>query len=531
MPIDALALPLLVVTAIGVAGFAWQLWRAGPPRELLGPWLILLFVALATLAAYLAFGASAGFLGFGLYMVVLVGPFWVNHRLHRAITAGAETRARWLARLLLLLRPSRVMREELSALPTILALRAGDEVPADALDRAAAGRPQRRRCFDVILLHNRRDLDAVHAAFQDPAARAALLAEGLGPVYLQAVGCLDPDGDALAGALAEALAGDPTLQQPERQARLVVLLHALAGDVRAVQRLTVELGMYLERGDADLLLALARWCAGDLAGARALALAALPALAAHRVAAAGLRSFVAPLDRRGERPPARLTPALQNRLDALSRAVPVLQVMSPFLGRHARRPLLTWTWIALLLGVYAAYAAAGPPEDPAHAYAWGALFVPEFSAGEAWRLATLTLLHAGGLHLALNLLMLWRFGGFVEALYGRARLAAIYVLSAALSGLTVVLLPSDEYTLLVGASGAIMALGGAVLAALIVRRDLRATRIGRAELIVLSVLFALQILFDTITPQVSGTAHAAGIAAGLLLGALLMPRPDRGPRP
>ena len=204
--------------------------------------------------------------------------------------------------------------------------------------------------------------------------------------------------------------------------------------------------------------------------------------------------------------------------------------MSPFLGRQARRPLLTWTWLALLLGVYAAYAAAGEPEDPAHAYAWGALFVPEFNAGEAWRLATLTLLHAGGLHLALNLLMLWRFGGFVEALFGRARLAAIYVLSAAISGLTVVLLPSDEYTLLVGASGAIMALGGAVLAALVVRRDLRATRIGRAELIVLSVLFALQILFDAITPQVSGTAHAAGIAAGLLLGALLMPRPQRAPR-
>ena len=81
----------------------------------------------------------------------------------------------------------------------------------------------------------------------------------------------------------------------------------------------------------------------------------------------------------------------------------------------------------------------------------------------------------------------------------------------------------EQPLILVGASGAIMALGGAVLAALLVSRPLRTSAIGRRGLILLVVLLALQVLFDLVTPQVSGTAHAAGIAAGL---AVLLPRKD-----
>nr|WP_263429488.1 rhomboid family intramembrane serine protease [Nannocystis pusilla] len=182
--------------------------------------------------------------------------------------------------------------------------------------------------------------------------------------------------------------------------------------------------------------------------------------------------------------------------------------------------------MAVLLGVYGVFALTGDPYDLERHYEWGALFVDSsFGIGDAWRLGTLTLLHFGGLHLLLNVLMLWRFGTFVEALFGRARMAAIYGLSAALSGLAVVV--KGDPVLLVGASGAIMALGGAVIAALLLRRDLRTSRIGRAELVALAVLFGLQILFDSFTPEVSGTAHLAGIAAGVVLGALFLPRRDR----
>mgnify|MGYP000935080151 FL=1 len=202
------------------------------------------------------------------------------------------------------------------------------------------------------------------------------------------------------------------------------------------------------------------------------------------------------------------------------------RALAPFLGRHARRPHITHAWSAVLVVSFILVEATGDSLDPDHLYDWGALAVDLFGLDQAWRLATATLLHAGLLHLLLNVLMLWRFGGFVEALYGRARLIVLYVLGAALSGLSVVWFGNEAHHLLVGASGAIMALGGAVLAALLVRRDLRATPIGRTELRVLVILFVLQVLFDLTTPEVSATAHASGIVAGLLLGALLLPRTD-----
>lgn len=542
MPIDALALPLLVVTVIGLIGYALHLRRLGWPESRFG-WAIVAVIALATAGAAVPLDTSAGFVGFALYLLLIVAPISLQQRLHRAITAGDEARARRLAWLLARIHPTAAVRDEIAALPIILALRAGDDVAPDDLDRVARGLPIVRRAFDIILLHNHRDVDAVRAAFADPEERGALFVQGLGSVYVQAVGCTDPDGDALAEAIARALAGDASFQQPDRAARLVIQAHALAGDLARTTRLVDALSMYLARGDRELCLALAEWCAGDPDAARRTLARAVERHGDHRVARSMLASLDAMIARRAPRPATTRTPALERRLAALRRDAPALRAVAIFLGRHARKPRLTWAWMAVLLGFYAVYAAAGDPYDLHHAYAWGALFTgdpaadprfvwefPEvrtFAPGEAWRLATLTLIHFGGLHLVLNVLMLWRFGTFVEALFGRARLAAIYVLSAALSGLAVVLLQDPAQPMfLMGASGAIMSLGGAVIAALLLRRDLRATRVGRTELVLLVVLFALQVVFDTFTPEVSGTAHAAGILSGLALGAILLPRGD-----
>ncbi|MDC0722973.1 rhomboid family intramembrane serine protease [Nannocystis bainbridge] len=527
MPIDALALPLLIVTAIGLFGYALYLRRVGLPHARTG-WLLVAFIVLAAALAWWIEPVSAGFVAFGLYLLFIIAPVSLQTRLHRAIGAGDEVRARRLAWVLARIHPTRVVREELAALPTILALRAGDDVPPAELDRVSHGLPQVRRAFDIVLLHNRRDVDAVKAAFADPEERAGLFAQGLGAIYVQSVACTDPSGDALAEALARALAGDPTFQQLERLARLVIQAHALAGDVARTCALADGLGMYLARGDRELCVALAEWCAGRPDAARRTLARALEQHGEHRIARSTLASLDAMIVRRPPRPATTPSPALDHRLAALRRGAPTLRAVSTFLGRHAIRPRLTWAWMAVLVGFYAIYASVGDPYDTEHAYAWGALYTGDFGPSEVWRLGTLTLLHVGVLHLALNVLMLWRFGTFVEVLFGRARLAAIYVLSAALSGLAVALLRDPASPLLlIGASGAIMALGGAVIAALLLRRDLRSTPIGRTELVALAILFGLQVVFDSFTPEVSGTAHAAGIAAGVVLGALFLPRHSR----
>jgi membrane associated rhomboid family serine protease len=543
VPVDALALPLLVVTAIGVLGYALMLRRlAGVPGTRAG-WIVVAAIVLATLAALPLLGARAGFVGFILYNLLIVAPFVLRQRMQRAYVAGDEKRAMRLARVLSIIQPTQPVRDEVAALPSLIALRAGDELPPAELDRLAHGHEPLRRAYDVIVLHNRRDVDGVLAAFAEPEQRAALLAQGLGPVYVQAVGCTTSDGDALASALAVSLAGDPSLRGPERGARSIVQAHALAGDVAATEALVGALCMYLERGDKPVLLALARWCAGDLAAARDTIAAGLSGCADHRFACSALTSLRDMFDRRGPRPAMVRTPALQRRLEHMRRDVPVLRAISVFVGRAAVRPRVTLAWMAVLAAVYVAFAWSGDPLSLAHIYAWGGLPTDILAPHAAWRalaelpldaftplavvrLATSTLIHAGSLHLLLNLLMLWMFGGFVEALYGRARLIAVYVLGGVLSGVAVVLLTDPASPLvLLGASGAIMALGGAVLAALLVRRDLRQTPIGRSRMVMLLILFGLQVVFDAFTPEVSGSAHASGLVAGFLLGALLTPRP------
>lgn len=526
MPIDALALPLLVVTAMGLLGYALHLRRLAFSDARLG-YAILAVIVLITAVAAVFVGMRAGFVGFALYSFFVIVPVSLQQRIQRAITAGDERHALRLAWILARIHPTGAVRDELAALPIILALRAGDDVSPADLDRISRGQPLVRRSFDIVFLHNRRDVDATRAAFADPEERAALFAQGLGSIYIQAVGCSDPNGDALAEAIARALAADPSFQQPERAARLILQAHALAGDRERTAALADALAMYLERGDRELCVALATWCAGDPGAARDILARALAHHHGHRVACSMLASLDAMIARRDPRPATTRTPVLERRLAALRRSAPALRAVSTFLGRHAVRPHLTWTWMAVLVAYYAVFASLGDPYDIEHAYAWGALYTGDFTISEVWRLGALTLLHMGGLHLALNVLMLWFFGGFVEALFGRLRLAAIYILGAGLSGFTVVFLRDPaQPLLLVGASGAIMALGGAVLAALLLRRDLRTSAVGRRTLISLAVLFALQVGFDLVTPQVSGTAHLAGILAGLLLGAIFLPRHD-----
>ena len=87
---------------------------------------------------------------------------------------------------------------------------------------------------------------------------------------------------------------------------------------------------------------------------------------------------------------------------------------------------------------------------------------PGVADGAWWQLITSTFTHIEIWHLAMNMFALFIFGPALEAIVGRARFLAIYLVSG-LAGSVMVLWLSGESSSTVGASGALFGLLGALL--------------------------------------------------------------------
>ncbi|HEX2186152.1 MAG TPA: rhomboid family intramembrane serine protease [Chloroflexota bacterium] len=143
-------------------------------------------------------------------------------------------------------------------------------------------------------------------------------------------------------------------------------------------------------------------------------------------------------------------------------------------------------------------------------------------------------LHAGWLHLLVNLLYLAFFGGAVEGVLGQGRYLALYVFGGVAGGLAHVLARPEAHAPAIGASGAIagvlaaylVLLPGAALGSLAPMLCFR----PRANVPALLLLFWLlaQALGGVATVASTGGvawwAHLGGFAGGLALAPLLRPR-------
>ncbi|MCW2505084.1 MAG: rhomboid family protein [Actinomycetia bacterium] len=169
--------------------------------------------------------------------------------------------------------------------------------------------------------------------------------------------------------------------------------------------------------------------------------------------------------------------------------------------------------IGVLLGVVSEGPAGGmrvltgglPPD-----FAPFVMYGPSVAGGEWWRLLTAGFLHAGVLHIGLNMWALLLFGTEVERLIGRWRYLAVYVLCCIGGNIGVLLIAPNQ--LGVGASGAVFGLFGALV--FFFRRLNRSPR-PLISLIVLN--FAIGFFISTISWQ----AHLGGLITGALTGALL----------
>lgn len=153
--------------------------------------------------------------------------------------------------------------------------------------------------------------------------------------------------------------------------------------------------------------------------------------------------------------------------------------------------------------------------DRAACDAVGGQFLVGVADGAWWQVVTSQFTHVQLWHIAGNMLALYVLGPQLEAVFGRVRFLAIYLLSG-LAGSVTVLWLSPEIGLTVGASGAIYGLFGAL--------GVVAHKVG-GDLRSLFALLAINVFITFAVPNISWQGHLGGLAGGALIAALLVYAP------
>jgi rhomboid protease GluP len=155
----------------------------------------------------------------------------------------------------------------------------------------------------------------------------------------------------------------------------------------------------------------------------------------------------------------------------------------------------------------------------------GALISPLVLKGAWWRVVTANFLHAGVLHLLMNVLALSFLGKFVERELGHFKLAIGYALTGVGSMMAVTywdfLYPTKPPTWTVGASGAIMGLLGIMGAICLVSWWRTRAKSASQQLKSILTIVILQLIFDFAYGHTSVVGHYSGLAIGLAIGAIL----------
>jgi len=156
--------------------------------------------------------------------------------------------------------------------------------------------------------------------------------------------------------------------------------------------------------------------------------------------------------------------------------------------------------------------------------AWGADKWEYTTGGQWWRLLTSAFLHFGPIHLFANMYALLIVGNLAERLFGNVYFAVLYLMSALISGLVSVWWdrgPDGVGAVSAGASGAVFAVYGAIIAFVIVRRGSFPKATAMAVLQSAVVFVGVNVVFGLSKSGISNAAHLGGLGSGLVLGAIM----------
>ncbi|MEL6547912.1 MAG: rhomboid family intramembrane serine protease, partial [Myxococcota bacterium] len=309
-----------------------------------------------------------------------------------------------------------------------------------------------------------------------------------------------------AGVLARALEHLSHLPAPN-QAASTMMLCAFVGEQELTSRL---LDRALPELPADAA-AFWRVTSAQRAGAEAPEAFSVAASSDHPLT----RSAIL---RRRETPLGPLTPDERDAVTPLLRRIEIALSHGAYAPPRAITPWVTRGIVAVLLAMFALEIPGGV-EDLENLVRLGAVIFPAPDPFN-WRLVSAGLLHFGWLHLILNSVAILFFGARLERYLGRTWTFTVFVCSnigaMALAVATLSYSP-DTRTVLIGASGGVMGIVGAVFAHSVVTFFKSRSPQHRRELGLLSIIVIFQMVFDAATPQVSGPVHLYGLAIGCAL--------------
>eukprot|EP00915_Cephaloidophora_sp_WS-2016_P004925 GHVH01006569.1.p1 GENE.GHVH01006569.1~~GHVH01006569.1.p1 ORF type:complete len:452 (+),score=58.42 GHVH01006569.1:83-1438(+) len=233
-----------------------------------------------------------------------------------------------------------------------------------------------------------------------------------------------------------------------------------------------------------------------------------------------------------------LSVVVPNRCDSVSirplagtQLVPVLAcnmdpatINIPILGKV----LCTWCLVVLWIGVMFMTCVVGEfkmaamglnpmygPDQKVLVLA-GAISPPKLDDGEYWRLLWATQMHAGWIHLLMNVVNFIPLGYLVEPDWGMLKMCAIFVCSALSGSLASV---NGSLSTAVGASGGIFGIMGALVIYIVEYWD----TIPHARTMMVSIAVLLSVSIGvSFVPFVDKWAHIGGCAGGFLSALMLI---------
>lgn len=131
-----------------------------------------------------------------------------------------------------------------------------------------------------------------------------------------------------------------------------------------------------------------------------------------------------------------------------------------------------------------------------------------------WTLVTSFFIHASFWHILANMITLYFFGSYVYRLIGVKRFLIVYF-SGGILGSILYLLLGESYSIAVGASGAVFALGGVLTA---MRPKLRVFVFPIPAPIPLWVAIIGVFIILSFLPHIAWQAHLGGLVLGLVAG-------------